>query len=185
MKQLLAVDRYDTSQKRFPDFERLLGTRTWLFEDITHYPFPASIRRRYDDLYRFPKGLLVVGDAVASFNPIYGQGMSVAALEALVLHHTLTNGSHEDLVPRFFDRVENIIDGAWTLSIGRDFALPKTEGPKPRGTYLTNRYISRLLRESHDDRVLREAFIREIMMERPPTTLFSPYILWRILKPKT
>lgn len=165
-------------------FERLLETRTWLSEDIAHYPFPTSIRRRYEDLERFPEGLLVVGDALASFNPIYGQGMSVAALEALVLHHALADGSREDLALRFFDRVEDIVDVAWTLSVGGDFAFPQTEGPKPRGTDLTNRYISRLLRRSHDDRVLREAFVRVLMMERPPTTLFSPHILWRVLKPK-
>ncbi len=165
-------------------FERLLDTRTWLSEDIAHYPFPTSIRRRYEGLKRFPKGLLVVGDALASFNPIYGQGMSVAALEAVVLHHALADGSSEDLAHRFFDRVEDIIDIAWTLSVGGDFAFPQTEGPKPRGTDLTNRYISRLLRGSHDDRVLREAFRKVLMMEQPPTTLFSPHILWRVLKPK-
>jgi 2-polyprenyl-6-methoxyphenol hydroxylase-like FAD-dependent oxidoreductase len=165
-------------------FERLLDTRSWLSEDIAHYPFPTSIRRRYKDLERFPEGLLVVGDALASFNPIYGQGMSVAALEALVLHHALADESREDLALRFFDRVEDIIDVAWMLSVGGDFAFPQTEGPKPRGTDLTNRYISRLLRGSHDDRVLREAFVKVLMMERPPTTLFSPRILWRVLKPK-
>ncbi|MFC6837839.1 NAD(P)/FAD-dependent oxidoreductase [Halomarina ordinaria] len=166
-------------------FERLLDTRTWLSEDIAHYPFPTSIRRRYEGLERFPEGLLVVGDALASFNPIYGQGMSVAALEALVLHRTLADGSREDLGLRFFDRVEDIVDIAWTLSVGGDFVFPQTEGPKPLGTDLTNRYISRLLRGSHDDQVLREAFVEVLMMERPPTTLFSPHILWRVLRSNT
>jgi 2-polyprenyl-6-methoxyphenol hydroxylase-like FAD-dependent oxidoreductase len=165
-------------------FEQFLDTRTWLSEDIAHYPFPTSIRRRYEDLERFPEGLLVVGDALASFNPIYGQGMSVAALEVLALHHALVDESSEDLARRFFDRVEDIVDVAWMLSVGGDFAFPETDGPKPRGTDLTNRYISRLLRGSHDDRVLREAFVKVLMMEQPPTTLFSPHILWRVLRPK-
>ncbi|MCU4752434.1 FAD-dependent monooxygenase [Halobacteria archaeon AArc-curdl1] len=167
-----------------PHFERLLTTRMWHSEEIAQYPFPTSIRRHYEDLERFPDGLLVVGDALASFNPIYGQGMSVAALEALVLHHTLTDGHPEDLAQRFFEKTEDIVDVAWMLSVSADFTFPQTEGPKPRGTDLINRYISRLLRESHDDQALREAFIKVLMMERPPTTLFSPRILWRVFKPK-
>ncbi|UTF52283.1 FAD-dependent oxidoreductase [Natronosalvus rutilus] len=167
-----------------PHFERLLETRMWLSEDIAHYPFPTSIRRHYEDVERFPDGLLVVGDALASFNPIYGQGMSVAALEALILHHTLADRNRDDLARRYFDRVEDIVTVAWTLSVGGDFAFPQTEGPKPRGTNLTNRYLSRLLRRSHDDQVLREAFVKVLMMEQPPTTLFSPNIVWRVFKPK-
>lgn len=166
-------------------FERFLDTRTWIAEDIEHYPFPASVRRRYEGLEDFPEGLLVVGDAIASFNPIYGQGMSVAALEALVLHHALENGGRERLGPRFFDQAGAVVDVAWTLSVGGDFAFPQTDGPKPRGTDLTNRYLSRLLRGAHDDEVLREAFVRVLMLERPPMTLFSPSVLWRVLKPKT
>lgn len=168
-----------------PHFERLLDTQPWVTEEIERYPFPANIRRRYEQLDRFPDGLLVIGDALASFNPIYGQGMSVAALEALVLHHTLASGSREDLALRFFARTEGIIDTAWTLAVGGDFAFPQTEGPKPRGTDLINGYLSRLLRSAHTDGVLRDAFGRVLMMERPPTTLFHPRIVWRVLKPTT
>ena len=67
-----------------------------------------------------------------TLNSIYAQGMSVAALEALVLHHTLAEGC-EDLPRRFFRRVEPVVDIAWNLAVGSDFGFPATEGPKPRG----------------------------------------------------
>ena len=165
------------------DIEELLETRPWLTEEIHHSPFPSSIRRRYDELERVPERLLVVGDAICSFNPLYGQGMSVAALESLLLHHELASGGLEALQERFFERVNSVIEPAWKTAAGSDFAFPQTTGSKPRGTDLVNRYVSRLLRKAHSDGQLREVFYRVIMMEKPPSALFQPRVMWRVLKP--
>lgn len=166
-----------------PQFAELLDARETVSEDAHHYPFPSTIRRRYEDLDRFPRGLVVIGDAIASFNPLYGQGMSVAALEALQLHHALAAGGREDLAPRFFGRVEQVVDDAWNLAVGADFQFPQTTGPKPLGAGLLNSYLSRLIRKAHTDGVLSEAFARVIIMEKRPTSLFRPGVLWRVLKP--
>lgn len=165
-----------------PHLKQLLDTNTWVAEDIEHYPFPSNLRRRYEKLDQFPDGLVVIGDAIASFNPIYGQGMSVAALEALQLHHTLSSGRREDLALRFFDRAETVVDTAWKFAIGADHQFSQTEGPKPRGTDFFNWYTSRVVQTAHTDSVVGEAFARVIMMEQPPTSLLRPGVMWRVLR---
>lgn len=166
-----------------PDIADLLRSQTWLSERAEQYPYPASIRRRYEDLDEFPDGLVVTGDAIASFNPIYGQGMSVAALDALSLHHALADGNLQNLGPRFFERARDVIDNVWKLVVGGDFQFPQTTGPKPDGTAVANWYIDRLVRRSHDDPVLGEAFNRVTRLEKPPTSLMRPRIAWRVLSP--
>ncbi|WP_224449969.1 NAD(P)/FAD-dependent oxidoreductase [Haloprofundus salilacus] len=165
------------------DVEKLLADHDQTAEEVVQYRFPSNVRRRYEDLDRFPDGLVVVGDAIASFNPIYAQGMSVASLEAVLLHHALAAGGRDDLARRFFGRTEELVDIAWMMAVGGDFQFPETAGPKPRGTDLVGRYLSRLFRRSHTDGVLRDAHFRVMMMEQPPTTLFRPAIAWRVLKP--
>jgi len=168
---------------QIPELAAILEDNELLSGEVDYYPFPSNRRRYYESLERFPDGLLVVGDAIASFNPIYGQGMSVAALHALVLHHTLADGGLGGLALAFFDDVEPIVDVAWLMAVGGDFQFPQTTGPKPRGTGLMGRYLSRLTRKAHTDEELAERFLRVIMMEKPPTTLFQPGVLWRVLRP--
>lgn len=161
----------------------LVRDREWTSEGVHHYPFPASVRRHYDRLDRFPDGLVVTGDAVASFNPIYGQGMSVAALDALLLHHALASGGTDDLGPRFFDRAADVVDAVWNVAVGSDFEFEATTGPKPAGTDLFNRYVDRLVSTAHDDGRVTDAYYRVFRLEREPTSLLRPSVLWRVLAP--
>lgn len=165
-----------------PEVERVLARHRILSEDVHQYPFPSNRRRRYEELDRFPAGLLVIGDAIASYNPIYGQGMSVAALEALQLHHALeSDGDGGDLARSFFERAEDVVDIAWKLAVGADFEFERTTGPKPRGTDVFNRYLSRLISTAHDDGALTEEFYRVLTLESPPTSLLRPSVLRRVL----
>jgi 2-polyprenyl-6-methoxyphenol hydroxylase-like FAD-dependent oxidoreductase len=166
-----------------PDFKRVIDEYGLASETIEQYPFPSNKRVRYEEIDRFPDGLVVVGDGIASFNPIYGQGMSVAALESLQLHHVLAADGTDDLAHRFFQRAETVVDDAWMLAVGSDFQFPQTTGPKPTGTDLINKYLSRLLRKARTDGKVADAFNRVIIMEERPTSLFRPRILWRVLTP--
>lgn len=167
----------------FPEPHELLRQRTWLEEDVYRHPFPANRRQRYEKLERFPDGLLVVGDAIASVNPVYGQGMSVAVLQAAVLHRLL--GDHDDasLARDFFRESTGVVDPAWRLSITADFKFPETAGTKPWGTALLNRYLDRVVRKAQTDGSIHRAFNRVVMMRDPPKRLFRPRVMWRVLKP--
>ena len=167
-----------------PALKRLLDERPPAVRDVAHYRFPSNRRYRYERLDRFPGGLLVVGDAIASFNPIYAQGMSVAALESLTLHHALAEGGLNDLAPRFFGRAAETVDIAWNMAVGADHQFPGTTGPKPRGADLANAYLARLTRRAHTDAELSAAFYRVLLMQEPPGSLFRPRVLWRVFGPK-
>jgi 2-polyprenyl-6-methoxyphenol hydroxylase-like FAD-dependent oxidoreductase len=167
-----------------PQIHRLVETHPRVWEDIEYYPFPSNRRVRYENLDGFPDGLIVLGDAIASFNPIYGQGMSVAALEALVLHHVLASGSGPNLALAFFDRIQTIVDTAWTMAIGADVQFPETTGPTPPGAGMFAWYLSRLTRKAHADGELRDALASVASMEYPPTRLLRPAVAWKVLKPE-
>lgn len=152
--------------------------------DFYRYRFAANRRRHYEKLKRFPGGLLVIGDAVASFNPVYGQGMSSAAFQVKELQRGLGEREPlESLWKPYFKRGARIVDRAWQLAVGADFAFPETEGPKPPGTDLVNRYIKRLSRAAHRDMALVRAFIDVQNLLAPPASLFRPDRAWRVLRP--
>ena len=101
---------------------------------ITTIRFPAQRRRHYERMPRFPDGLVVLGDAMCSFNPLYGQGMSVAALEAAALPTACASAATWLGLPRrFFRRASRIIDGPWLLATGADFLYPGAVGKRPAG----------------------------------------------------
>ncbi len=166
-----------------PIVSDLLAEFPTVSDEIAFYPFPSNRRYRYEDLERFPDGLLVVGDALASFNPIYGQGMSVAALEALVLHRALATEAREQLARRFFDRAAEVVDTAWLLATGADLSFSQTQGTRPRGTAFVDWYLSRLFRNAHIDSVLTDAFTRVLSMQDPPSSLLRPGVMWRVCRP--
>lgn len=150
--------------------------------DLALHRFPASRWRRYDKLKRTPDGLLVTGDAVASFNPIYGQGMTVAAIDAIALRDCLTRGAN-DLPRRFQRSAARGIQVAWRTAVGSDLALPEVDGRRTIATKLSNAYLDRVLRAAETDPWVCQKFQRITGMLEPPTALFSPTMLRKVIKP--
>jgi pimeloyl-ACP methyl ester carboxylesterase/2-polyprenyl-6-methoxyphenol hydroxylase-like FAD-dependent oxidoreductase len=150
-------------------------------DEIATHAFPVSLRRRYERLRRFPEGLLVCGDALCSFNPTYGQGMTVAAAQAVALGECVQAG-RGDLARRFFAAAAAPIDHAWTLSTGADLALPVVEARRPLRVRILNAYLRRLQATAEDDPVVAGAFISVIGMREPPPALLRPATARRVLR---
>lgn len=163
-----------------PDVKHLLDDHEWSSTEISHYPFPSNRRYRYEELDRFPDGLVVIGDAIASFNPVYGQGMTVATLEALILHHTLGEYGLDDLGRRYFQRVGEVIDTPWFQAIAMDSAFPETSGPIPAGVESYREYMGRLTRTAHNDGEVAEVSSRVNQLEHPLSSLLQPQIARRV-----
>jgi flavin-dependent dehydrogenase len=163
----------------------LLREHPMTSEDVAFYPFPASRRYRYEDLEAFPDGLVVVGDGIASFNPVNGQGMTVAALEALLLHHELAGGRRRGTALRFFDAAADVVDIAWDLVSASDLAFSQSEGALSWRTAAFDWFLGRFTRRAHTDPTLSNLMWEVFMMERPPTALFRPQAVWRVFAPRS
>jgi 2-polyprenyl-6-methoxyphenol hydroxylase-like FAD-dependent oxidoreductase len=152
-------------------------------EPITDYQpshFPASRRRRYDKLRAFPRGLLAVGDSIASFNPMYGQGMSVAAIEAVALRDMLARGDVD--ARKFFKRAHRIEDVAWKISTGGDLRFEEVEGKRTPDMKFMNSYLDKVAMGGRTDPVLAQAFLSVAAFAKRPESLFKPSIVRRALR---
>ncbi|GAA3233977.1 FAD-dependent oxidoreductase [Dactylosporangium siamense] len=144
------------------------------------FRFPASVWRHYERMPRFPAGLLVMGDAVCSFNPLYAQGMTVAAIESLTLAKHLRRGLPQPLA--FLRDIAGDIGQPWALSAGADLAYAGVEGRRTLKTKVINAYVARLQLAAVHDAVLTNAFIRAAGLIDPPQALLHPRNLLRVLR---
>lgn len=163
-----------------PDIHELI-THAEPLSDCIAFKFPQSTRRHYEKLDRFPEGYLVFGDAVCSFNPIYGQGMSSAALQAAALQRCLTAGT-AGLATRFFKAASHVVDGPWTMAVGGDLRYADVEGPRNAMVTFINWYIGKLHLAAAADADVARAFHRVANLLEPPPSILKPAIAWRILR---
>ncbi len=163
-----------------PDLHQLLEDSEPVSEFSTS-TFSHSQRRRYDALDEHPEGLIAFGDAMCSFNPIFGQGMTVAAHEARALGACLAGGETAGLWRRFYKSSRAIIDIPWSIAVGNDLRYPDVEGARPALGGLLDRYLDRVLAVGASDARVGTAFLRVTNLLDPPQALMRPTTLARVL----
>jgi 2-polyprenyl-6-methoxyphenol hydroxylase-like FAD-dependent oxidoreductase len=162
------------------DFADFLRTATRISDPLkTHYPF--SVRKHYERLTDFPAGYLVVGDALCSFNPIFAQGMSVAAAEAILLRDLFLAGS-ENPAAEFFTAAAEIIDVPWLTAVNADLRYPQAKVAQTDDDKALNEYLGLVYRAASVDRLVATAFVRVINLLDTPDLLLEPAMMARVVE---
>jgi 2-polyprenyl-6-methoxyphenol hydroxylase-like FAD-dependent oxidoreductase len=146
-------------------------------------------RRRHYERLRLPEGFVVAGDAACAFNPVYGQGMTTAAIGAEVLGACLastrrrTGAPHGDgLGRRFQARLARANRDPWALATGEDMRYRSTAGAHAgMRTRLLHAYMDAVGRLTTRDPLVRSRLLRAFHMVAPPSSLVAPAVVWRLL----
>lgn len=146
--------------------------------------FPSSIRRHYERMTGFPKGLLVCADALASFNPTFGQGITVAAQQAVLLRDLCARVPFDEIGKAFLRRSAPIVDVAWSASVGRTFLYPGVVGRPTLKMRIANAYLPHVVARAHDDVEVATSFLEVLHLLTPPDRLFAPRMIQRVLSGK-
>ncbi|HJT55022.1 MAG TPA: FAD-dependent oxidoreductase [Ktedonobacteraceae bacterium] len=156
---------------------------------IAVYKYSANRWRHYERMGRLPEGFIIMGDAACSFNPVYGQGISVAAIEAQSLDRCLReqemctgNNGLAGFSQRFQQVIARDIETPWLLSTGEDLRYPGTEGKRSLSIRLLNWYTRRVIELAASDQRVAATLLRVRNLLKPLSTLFQPRIILAVLR---
>lgn len=169
-------------RRDFPSVFGDIAERGRMIGDVITYHQSDSRRRDFHELRRFPAGLVAAGDAVASFNPVYGQGMTSATLHASCLSKYLRGEpSLTEPATAYFDLVRVVVDAAWQVSTFADLELPHVDGPYPRGYPLIRWLTGLVFQAALTDEAINERLSRITTMLAHPNSLAHPPTLARAM----
>ncbi|GAA2541677.1 FAD-dependent oxidoreductase [Pseudonocardia hydrocarbonoxydans] len=160
-----------------PEIARAVRDAEPLSDPVAHH-FPYAVRRRYERA-GLPDGLVVVGDASCSFNPVYGQGITVAALQALVVRRAVCSG-WSGRTRRLQRGISAAAHPAWNLATGADLAFPEVGGRRTAAMRVAGRFVARVQAGAAGDPAVAAAFVRVTGLVEPPTALLRPGVVVRL-----
>lgn len=145
---------------------------------LRRFTFPHQVRRRYEQLAKLPQGYVILGDAMCSFDPTFGQGMSVAALQAEQLGKLIARGKSTAKIQAALARLAAV---PWMMTSSEAHRWAETKGPEPVGASLMRRYNARIYELAGKYRDVYRVFLEVIQFEASPMALFSPQMLRRVI----
>jgi 2-polyprenyl-6-methoxyphenol hydroxylase-like FAD-dependent oxidoreductase len=156
--------------------------------DIARFVLPSSVRRHFEKLQQFPKGLFVIGDGICRFNPVFGQGMSVAAQEAAIFDRLLASradGSDTDNAGiKYFAACQDVIEAPWAVAMN-DFIYPKTRGQRPDDFGQRMQYGIALTRLAAEDPEVHKLVTEVNHLLKPQSVLREPGLVKRVTERMT
>ncbi|MGW4383857.1 FAD-dependent oxidoreductase [Kitasatospora sp. NPDC004531] len=178
-----------TEAAEFLEFARELATadmwdairRAEPVTGIASFGYPHSLRRHFQRLRRLPDGLISVGDALCSLNPIYGAGMTVAALEAAALRNCLADGTR-DLPRRFYRSAAKALRLSWLFATAADRAMPQVPGTRPALAALLGKSFDATMRAAATDPKVATAVWNAVSLTGSPAALARPHVLAATLR---
>jgi 2-polyprenyl-6-methoxyphenol hydroxylase-like FAD-dependent oxidoreductase len=153
--------------------------------DVKVFSVPATVNRHYEKLSQFPTGLVVMGDAKCAFDPVFGQGMSVATLEAVALDDMLAQESAQSMATfpqRFHKKAAEIVFTPLLMGTSEDFRYPGTVGKKAFFIPFMQWYSMQVFELSAFDKVVYEAFRDAMGLLAGPEVLFKPAVALKVFK---
>lgn len=169
LKSLAVPDIYDAVQHAEP------------LDEPVAFRFPTTLRRHYQEMDRFPDGLLVTGDAVCCFNPVYAQGMTVAALGALTMRQHLHTGAAPQPGQYFRDLARDVIDPPWEMTNTVDLSFPGVEGERPLKVRMAQAFLKRVQIAATRDGAIAAAYMRGAGLVDRPEAMMRPGFMLRVL----
>jgi 2-polyprenyl-6-methoxyphenol hydroxylase-like FAD-dependent oxidoreductase len=169
LKSLPAKDVYETLRYADP------------IDEPVPYRFPTTLRRHYQKLTRFPDNLLVTGDAITCFNPVYAQGMSVAALCAVTMRQHLHSGAAPVPLDYFRDLAADAIDASWELTNTVDLSFPGVKGERPFMLKFANWFLKKIQIAATHDSDITAKYYQVAGLMAPQESLMKPGFILKVL----
>jgi 2-polyprenyl-6-methoxyphenol hydroxylase-like FAD-dependent oxidoreductase len=157
-----------------------------LQSEILRFAFPESRRRHFERIGDLPRGLIPIGDSVCRFNPIYGQGMSIAAQQAVVLRNLLERQATQadpldQLGQRFLAEIQPLIDTPWALAVVPDLAYPDAQGERPENLAESLEYQAALHQAAHSDPGIHKLLTEVLNLLKPASMLTAEDIAEKVM----
>jgi 2-polyprenyl-6-methoxyphenol hydroxylase-like FAD-dependent oxidoreductase len=147
------------------------------------YKVPQITWKHFEKAKNLPDGLLLIGDTICRIDPVFGQGMSIAVLEALALQKMFNKDTNlQRITKKFHRQSKNIISPIWRMVLAEDFRYSETTGKKPAGLSVQQWYAKKVFLLSSQDLFTYDSFVKVMNLVKPITILMHPKIIIRVLK---